>query len=189
LNATDYIHANAVPTASFEFSPASPDVFYPQVSFINNSVGASSWLWNFGDLNGSTSMDENPTFLFPDTACFTVTLIATSDSGCVDTTREIVCIKPVVTVYVPNAFTPNGDGVNDLFYPVCTGLVSGNYSFWIYDRWGQNVFFADRPLVGWDGKYADSRQDAQMDAYVWRLSCKDFDGRIITKSGRVTLVR
>ena len=45
------------------------------------------------------------------------------------------------------------------------------------------------PLNGWDGKYAETRSDAQMDAYVWRLSCKDFDGRTIVKTGKVSLVR
>jgi PKD repeat protein len=143
LDMPDFINSNPIPEASFTFSPVNPEASYPQVSFYNNCIGAGSWLWNFGDLSGSTSTLENPTFLFQDTSCFTVTLIATSDSGCVDTTSEVICVNPVVAVYVPNAFTPNGDGVNDVFMPYCSGLTADTYSLSIFNRWGQLVFVSD----------------------------------------------
>ena len=104
----------------------------PLVTF-NNISSAGSYQWNFGD--GVTSNNMQPTHTYGDTGTFTVQLIVTTQHGCVDTAYSTIYISDVFSIYVPNAFTPNGDGRNETFTPVVMGY--DYYEFWIFDRWGE----------------------------------------------------
>jgi len=89
-------------------------------------------------------------------------------------------------IYVPNAFSPNGDGKNDIFKPIEVGISMLNY-FRVFNRYGQNVFFTRTPHQGWDGYTGGMR--AQEGAYIWEVSGVDLNGRTIFKKGTVILVR
>jgi gliding motility-associated-like protein len=84
---------------------------------------------------------------------------------------------------VPNAFTPNGDGLNDIFRPVATSDLIRQFSMVIYNRWGQLVFETTHPAEGWDGK------DAMAGVYNWVISYSDYLGKVFKMRGSVTLVR
>jgi gliding motility-associated-like protein len=91
-----------------------------------------------------------------------------------------------VTYYIPNAFTPNGDGINDNFKAIAPGIKRTNY-FRIYNRWGKLMFESNNANSGWDGKYSGVPQPAAV--YVWMIKGTDAAGKIIELKGIVTLVR
>ena len=95
-------------------------------------------------------------------------------------------IFPEITAYVPNAFTPNGDGVDDIFIPIYAG-VTGLMEFSIYNRWGNKVFTTADRSEGWDGHYKG--QDAEIGTYVWMIRVRDLTGAEWLKKGDVTLIR
>ena len=89
-------------------------------------------------------------------------------------------------IYVPNAFTPNGDGVNDIFRPVPVGVYTMNY-FRVYNRYGQMVYQSANAGQGWDGTIKGL--PAPADSYVWEVKGLDYSGKSIFKKGTVVLVR
>jgi gliding motility-associated-like protein len=139
------------PVANFSYAPHQADVYHPTVEFTNLTTGASLYQWNFSTL-GQTD-ETNPGFTFPDEqgGMYEVCLIASNSLGCSDTLCQNIIVTGDPVVYVPNAFTPNGDGVNDILIPVTNDISSNNYSFTVFNRWGQVVFESKQPGQGWDG--------------------------------------
>jgi gliding motility-associated-like protein len=114
--------------------------------FVDASTGATSWLWDFGD--GNTSTSQNANHHYTSSGTYTVTLTTVNAAGCVDTITSIITV--LEGVLIPNVFTPNGDGVNDAFYIPNSGLTE--YSLEIYDRWGVKIFESTAPEIRWDGR-------------------------------------
>ena len=110
-----------------------------------------------------------------------------SASGCTATdTIDVSVYKVKPGLYVPNAFTPDGDGVNDVFRPIPLGMRSFHY-FRIYNRAGLEVFSTTTQDKGWDGNFAGKQQDAAV--YVWIVEGEDYEGNLINQKGSVTLIR
>jgi gliding motility-associated-like protein len=95
-------------------------------------------------------------------------------------------VRPVDSIYVPNAFTPNNDGLNDLFKPII-GIRFTLDDFRIFNRWGQRVFSTRQKDYGWNGKTGGTEQPAGM--YVWYLMAKDRNGKQVKLKGTVVLIR
>ena len=93
-------------------------------------------------------------------------------------------ITPPVSVYIPNAFTPDGDGLNDIFIPVGKGITE--YTLQIFDRWGELIFQSSDFNKGWDGTYKS--EPVPMGSYVYKISAKGNGSRIIEKNGSITVV-
>jgi gliding motility-associated-like protein len=89
-------------------------------------------------------------------------------------------------MYIPNAFTPNGDGHNDRFRFIPVGIVDYKY-FRIYNRWGAEIYSSTDFRAGWDGYFKG--MPAPIDTYIWILEGVDYTGKEITKKGTVTLIR
>jgi large repetitive protein len=186
---TNYVNVFANPVAAFGSSPDNATMVNPTIFFTDSSTAAASWNWSFGDLLNSSSVQQNPSFTYPGAGCYEVTLTVTSSDGCTSIASDSVCIGLEATLFVPNAFTPDGDGDNDIFLPVGIGIDPAQFEFWIYDRWGNMIFFSDNPTVGWDGRANNGNNVAQIDTYVWKIKCVDVTGHKHNKLGTVTLIK
>jgi len=184
-----YICAYDYPVADFEFGPTNATVLDPIINFTNTSTGASGYLWNF-DPNGQngSSFDVDPSFAFTgDAGQYTTCLTATSVEGCIDSVCKEITILEEFILYVPNAFTPNGDSKNNLFTPVISGIDPTSYEFYVFNRWGELIYESYFPGEGWDGIYKGLM--SQQDVYVWKLKVTDQTGQQHDYIGHVTLIK
>ena len=178
----------ANPVADFAFSPQPTTILQPEITFTNLSVGAATYSWNFAGLGSSTL--QHPIFVFPaDTAMtYTVCLDVLSANGCPDNICHDVIISEEFLIYVPNAFTPDADGVNDIFYPVITGYEIDNFTLMIFNRWGELIYETELASKGWDGTHKG--QKCKEDVYVWKIKAKEqATGDKRAFYGHVTLLR
>lgn len=185
---TDYICVFDYPTAAFQAGPQPTDLFNSTVNFLNTSINGTFSDWDFGGLG--TSNQTNPSFFFPsdNPGSYIVTLVVTNDDGCTDTTSQTIIINGIFTMYVPNAFTPDGDNINEILTPMGDGVDATGYEFSIFNRWGELIFTTTQLGVGWDG--TENGIKAPNDVYVWRLKAKSvFDGTKHEFFGHSTLIR
>ncbi|MFN7119540.1 MAG: PKD domain-containing protein [Saprospiraceae bacterium] len=152
------------PEAGFTFTPTEPSNLDPTVRFSDQSQRANSWLWDFG--NGASAIVQNPAYTYRDTGMYVVTQIVTHPSGCRDTMQQIVDIRPEVRYHLPNAFTPNGDGLNEAYKGVGIMLGATNFSFTVWNRWGELIFETNNPEEGWNGKKNNTGADSPNGVYV-----------------------
>ena len=158
--------------------------------FINNSIGADQFLWDFGGEDQST--EEEPSYVFSDNGEKLVTLTATDvESGCesqFSLTIDVVGEDPDFSLF-PNVFSPNQDGWNDFFRPIIPqgydDVIQVN-SFKVYDRWGQKLFDNDSP-EGWDG--TNKGEEMPSDVYAYFIELEVTDCKTINQKGNVTLIR
>jgi gliding motility-associated-like protein len=143
-----------IPIADFSLNPQFASIENPEISFFDHSLNATSWFWDFGDpaSNTNNSMDQSPDHIYSDTGTFVVTLIVSSQ-GCFDTAKHSIEIQPTVDVFIPNAFTPGTDGLNNYFSCIGNGINESTFKMRIFDRWGEEIFFSDNSEPGWDGTY------------------------------------
>jgi len=159
------------PVANFQFSPAIISVSDPEVTFTNTSQNGDSFLWIFEE-GGSSSTEISPTYTYPQTeGSYIVTLVAYNSSGCQDSVQKMITIGEGLIYYVPNSFTPNGDGFNEVFQPVFTsGFDEANFELSIFNRWGELVFSSKNATEGWNGKYEN--EPVPDGTYVWNIRFK-----------------
>jgi len=166
------ISVDNYPVAAFE--PSAQVFTQPNqtLSFWNNSFGASSYLWNFGD--GGSSLEEGPTYTFNvESQGVLVTLIAFSPLGCADSTSFFIEFDPGLVYYIPNSFTPDGDQFNQTFLPIfTTGIDPYNFQLLIYNRWGEVVFESLDPSIGWDGSFGPQGNPCQNGTYTYMITVK-----------------
>ncbi len=184
-----YVNVFANPVAAFGASPQPTTILNPTIAFTDSSSNAATWNWSFGDITNASSTLQNPSFTYADPTCYQVVLTVTSIDGCVDTTSKEICIAPDVTLFVPNAFTPNDDGKNDLFMPFGTGIDPDHFEMWIFDRWGNMIYYIDDINKGWDGKVQGATEIAQIDTYVWKIKATDVLGNKHNIEGKVSLIK
>jgi len=173
------------PMADFNFTPEFP-LTNETVYFTDLSTGELEWEWDFG--NGSESGSENPETSFENPNDFEVTLIA-SNHICADTIVKLITIKNDLIYYVPNAFTPDGDALNNTFQPVFTsGFDPYDYHLTIFNRWGEILFESYDTSYGWNGIYGDNA--AATGVYVWKIEFGDlYTDQRVNEMGHVTLLR
>jgi gliding motility-associated-like protein len=153
---------------------------------INNCTqGANNeYFWDFGD--GVTSTETHPIHEYMEPGLYSVSMIVTDEFNCVDSLRQDYRING--PVYIANAFSPNGDGINDEIFVIGKSIQQEDFFWAIYDRHGSLVFLSVSPSIGWDGTILGGR-DAQPGVYVYRLKYKDVNGSLFEKDGNITLIR
>jgi len=179
------------PVADFNHSPIKPILNIDQyVTFTDASYGATivSWNWYFMNTAQYTSIEQNPFFEYTEPGTYPVVLVVTTDKGCKDTLIRPLVVGEDFGIYVPNAFTPNNDGFNDVFQPKGFGIVK--YEITIFDRWGEVVFKTKSFEEGWDGRYQGrGNQIVKEDVYTWLINCTSVFGKSHELKGHVTLIR
>jgi gliding motility-associated-like protein len=151
------------------------------IQFLDSSYrNIVKWDWDFGD--GSHSAQKNPVHTFGEVREYTIKLVATNDLGCSDSI--VKTIVPPMYIYVPSAFSPNGDGRNDFFFGKGIGMLE--YELLIFDRWGEHIFTSTNSEYGWNGNWQGN--PCQEGVYIYKIKAKGYKGRF-EKVGTVTLVR
>jgi gliding motility-associated-like protein len=177
----NYIEVFPQPIAAFTTNPTSTDIQNPIIQLANLSREADSYQWNFGDSDSLFSQDMTH-HTYRDTGIFTIRLIAQNNHNCIDSAQAKIVILPYYTFYVPDAFTPNGDGLNDEFE------IKGSYiqacNLEIFDRWGRVMFSrAGTGGISWDGA------NAPQGVYVYKIKMKDTQNQDFEYVGNVKVLR
>ncbi len=180
---TNYIKVYGIPTALFLAKPDTAKMPDAYVSFNNLSVGDNSWHWDFGD--GDSSLNQAPVHTYTSAGVYTVCLVVHNTDGCAGTFCEPITVLTPDPVAIPNAFTPNGDGNNDVLK--VRGGPMAEMEFHIFNQWGNDVFFASTQNDGWDGRYKGNAQPEGV--YEYTMKGKTIDNKIINLHGVVNLVR
>jgi len=174
------------PTAVFEPVPDTMFSSNPVFSFHNGSSNASTYLRSFGDGNSSTV--ESPTHhYYGEGRGFAVSLEVTDSYGCKDTVSKVVTIIEDLNIWIPNSFTPNGDGINDVFKRSGVGYSVKGYELTIYDRYGKQQFYSNEFDKGWDGRI-DGKKLNINNVFSYRIVIYDLKGKDNVYTGRVTLL-
>lgn len=185
LMLNDFITVHPVPYALFSTDPDQiASIVHPLFQFTDlSTVNVTSWQWSFGDGFGATV--QNPNYTYLEVGNYVVTLAVATDFGCQDTISYSVIVEPQFTFYVPNAFTPNNDGINDLFFG--SGEAVTDYNMQIFDRWGEVIFESNSMDHKWDGIYKGLPAEAGQ--YVYKFQIRDWKGDDHQYSGGVNLLR
>ncbi len=171
----------SVATASISANPTSgPSPL--DVAFTGTGSGSPSFNWNFGD--GNTSANQNPNNVFT-TGTYTVTLTTTSGS-CTATSTIVIVVEDGLTLEIPNVFTPNGDGSNEIFNIKSTGVKE--ISLQVFNRWGQKLYEFIGPKASWDGLTPNGKEVPE-GTYFYFVKATGFDDSKIEKHGTVNLFR
>jgi gliding motility-associated-like protein len=187
INSNHTISGPDAVDAFFVFGPQPANIMNTTISFDNLSIGAVSYLWDFGF---AFSSDENPIVDFPDDSAgtYNVCLYAYNSANCPDSICFDVIIDEDFVVYVPNSFTPNGDGMNDVFHVYGNDIDPEIFQFMIFNRWGELIFETSDLNEGWDGK--EGGLSVSIGVYVWKLKAEaKSQDKYFERIGQVNLVR
>ena len=139
------------PQANFAPKPQITTIDDPIIYFENYSIGASSYQWDFGDGYSSTYFSPTHAYDFP--GVYHVVLSVSDQYGCVDTVGANIIINDITNIFLPNAFTPNGNNINELYNIMGTGIDPSTFEMRIFDRWGKQLFYTTDYSASWDGTY------------------------------------
>lgn len=169
----DLITVLPSPVADFTLSDNPTTIFETTITAFDRSThNVVDWQWYSPYSDPMTSSIENPTFQFPDgiIATYPITLIVTTEHGCVDTVTLNLDVVEDIIFYAPNAFTPDGDEFNQTWEFFVQGIDIFDFELQIYNRWGEVIWETHDPSVGWDGTY--NGKYAQAGTYQWRAIVK-----------------
>jgi gliding motility-associated-like protein len=188
LSTSSMINVFPEPAAGFSVSGDDMDIINPEIHVSDLSVGASELSYAVTD--GFSSSDASFTHSFDNEQAhvYNITQYVTNTFGCKDSVTQPVEIKPAFTFYIPNAFSPNSDGKNDGFRG--QGLGINEYRMWIFDRWGNMIFYSEDLDKAWDGTFqGKSGNTVVQDVYVWKVELKDIFNKKHDYTGTVAVVR
>ena len=179
------------PEVDFTWSPQPVDILHRQVHFQNLTAGAETIHWDF--YSAGESSTANPFWTFPDIetiAPYRICLTAGNEFGCKDTLCQDVYVENILQVFVPNTFTPDGDGLNDVFLPIVNGELDGSYHFWVFNRWGDIVFDTEEVGKAWTGGYDGGTYYIPDGYYLWKIQVESLEtGKPETYEGEVIIIR
>ena len=192
----DYITIYAEPVAAFAASPLELTLLDPVVN-VNGAmtIGVTDpdeqMHWNFGD--GTNGVGEFLEHTYQDTGSYTILLVVENDNGCMDTAKITLVVANEFILYIPTAFTPNGDGLNDEFFPEGVGINPNDFVFMIFNRWGEVIFETNKLAEHWDGtaNAKGGTDQVQDGVYIWLIETSE-EGKPKNERvyrGHVTLIR
>mgnify|MGYP006107176883 FL=1 len=203
MNGSGEVTVVSAPTAIIHLLSDTLSVLYPQADFISQSLGSIiEQKWNFGD-NSDELIEYNPHHIFPVdqfgigiSALYESSLIVTDDMGCSDTTKHQVWVREEYYMYMPNAFTPDGNDINDKFCIDYHAIREQSFLFKVYSSIGELIYQTTNPLelnckmeAGWDGRHYKTKNDLPSDTYMYEIYYQDFEGWKYDEYGSIILIR
>lgn len=171
------------PRAKFKADPTITTMVNSLIKFTDISDNAVRWFWDFGD--GTTSVLENPEHFYSEEGKYKITLKVHSLADCEDIFSDYVYIAPF---FIPNSFTPNNDGRNDVFFDANHILNVESYQMTIWSRWGEKIYSSNSYSNPWDGTDKTGKP-VQEGNYVYYISVNLKSGKLHEYKGNVTLIR
>jgi len=182
---TTVVLVSPTPTAVPQFNPQNPSMLKPEVDFFESSyANISTYLW---DIDGTSYNSNMFTHTFTDPGDHPCYLVVTNIYGCFDTTAFNVHVDPETSIYIPNSFTPNDDGLNEIF--MVYGLGWDNMEMIVFDRWGTEVFYSADPAKGWNGTRNNNGEVLMEGTYAYKVHILDIYGKEHNIMGHVNVVR
>lgn len=180
------VSAYPLPQADFAVSPEHPVEGLDPVIFTNTSKGAAQekWHWYFTDHWGGSSHMQHTSHLYESAGTFPVAMVVSNTWGCSDTIIKNITIDSDFGLYVPNAFSPNGNDLNEIFQPKGIGVIT--YRLEVFNRWGELLFSSNDFYKGWDGRYKGEL--CKMDTYIWKIAVTGPSGKSKQYTGHVSLL-
>lgn len=172
------------PTVTFDAVPSVTTILDPTIEFENTSDDGMVVVWDFGD--STNSVEENPVHIYQDTGVFTVKLIVMSQGGCIDSLSYEVVVNEIFAFYIPNAFTPTGDLLNDVFE--VKGLMQEDYEMHIFNRWGAKVF-ETHTSEPWNGRVMNTGEIVPQGTYSYYIRFDTQEYKFKPVTGIVHLIK
>jgi gliding motility-associated-like protein len=185
-----YILIRPAAVAEFYYRPVTEiSTIRNKARFFNTSIDADAYEWSIDGIVIDTIEEIQYEFPQDQAGVYEICLEASSAlGGCDDSICQLVFVEQLSNVTVPNSFTPNGDGINDEFYPVMEAVIPDDYLFQVFNRWGDLVFDAQSLDDRWNGSFLGNA--VADDVYTWKLNVRTIETRRIQSFiGHVTLMR
>jgi gliding motility-associated-like protein len=183
-NLSSTINVTTLPNAAFSANPLVVTALNPLITFTAFAPGSSCY-YDFG--NGSVDSACFTQHIYQDTGVFIVKFVTINAGGCADSSFITVEVKDIYNLTLPNAFSPNNDGLNDEFQIFSKGI--RNFEFWVFNRRGQIVWRTTNPDEVWNGKYLNEYEECPSGVYVYRVRTKDVSNKKHEETGQITLIR
>jgi gliding motility-associated-like protein len=177
------------PTASYTYAPTTAITANTEVTFTNTSTNNNTSAWNFGEPSigaSNNSILSSPTHTYTDAGTYCVKLMVQNLTGCADSTEQCLTVTNEPSLVIPNIFTPNGDGKNDLFS--LTTIAIKELQCGIYDRWGLKVAEWNKVDGTWDGRTLNGK-NAPSGIYFYIIKATPSKGEELNKQGFLQLLR
>lgn len=172
--------------AAFTATPNPVDILFPKTKLVNGSLHYDTYKWIIPE--ETVTNNANPVVTFPDWGDYPVTLYVYDKNGCADTAEEKILVRGDLYYYIPNAFTPDENNLNETWHPQGVGFEKSSYKMIIYDRWGNIVHQSGDTDFGWDGRDTKG-QPCPQDMYTYRITMEGHEGLVPVFRGNVMLVR
>ena len=177
----DFIEILKKPDVSISVNPSITTFSNPEIRLISQTSGGQNESWTINPLGTFTG--DTVIVSMPDTGTFYVDFSVVTEQGCEATIRKNIQVVEDFQIYIPTGFSPNNDGLNDTFKPVCSGCKLKGFDFRIYNRFGQEVFYTDNPEIGWDP------QNVQSGTYLWKMIVRSLLNEDKTVEGYINIFR
>ncbi|MFN0033342.1 MAG: PKD domain-containing protein, partial [Flavobacteriales bacterium] len=186
---TDMIEVFGLPLAGFTYTPNDEIIYELDVAFADTSSGAVSYTWDFGD--GFNSLEPEPVHHYHHGGVYYVEQTVTNENGCSHSQTQMVNIDNTFYIYIPNSFTPDNDGINDVFAPVVSDVQYIKlYEMVVMNRWGEVIFKSDNPEIGWTGNVRGGEYYAHNDCFTYNIRI-EFNNQTVNQqhTGQITMLR
>lgn len=181
------ITVNPTPTAIVDIWPIETTIYEPLVQVVDKNTQPSEGFYT--DMGDGRVYNNVPHIYhqYQDTGTYTVTHVVYNGYNCADTIKTDVVISAVPSIFAPTAFTPDGDGINEIYKPSIIG--AAEYRIYIYNRWGQIVFTTTDPYVGWNGLLNNTGAPMPIGVYTFAIYVRDKNNNFVEKKGYISLIR
>ena len=184
ISKKSYISVKESPVVEFNSNKSVTNELDPIIEFYNYTIGNNHFVWDFN--NGQISNEKNPIIDFQQAGNYDVILTAISSAGCVDSGVITISVYPKMTIYIPNAFTPNNDGYNDKFDVIVNSI--SYYEIHVYNRWGEKIFYSNNKLYAWNGSDFNGSL-VPNGIYLYHIKIIDQNGKDWAYNGEINLLR